>query len=64
MIGYRNTFIILAALASSTWLGVLGVIHGADLLGLATLIGAKDAAAAGAIFARAANKRAENGNGK
>ena len=64
MTGYRNVAIILAAIATSTWLVHAGIAQGTDMVGLATVIGAKDAAAVGAIFGRGYYRGKENGGGK
>jgi len=63
MKGYRNVLIIILALLSSTYLIGLGITYGTDMMGLGIVIGAKDAAAAGAVLARAVNKKAEALNG-
>jgi len=61
--GYRNLILAIVACATSTWIALVAIQSGSDLLALATLIGAKDAAIVGAIFGRAYNKKAENGHG-
>jgi hypothetical protein len=62
MIGFRNLAIAIAALGTTTYLVALGISYGTDMLALATVIGAKDGAAAVAIFGRGYNKAAQNGN--
>ena len=64
MRGYRNTILIAAGIITSTWLGILAIQNGSDLMALATLIGAKDASIGLSIFGRARNKQVEAENGK
>ena len=63
MIGYRNFFICIAAIGTSAFLIYVGIVNKVDLLGLATVVGAKDGAAGLAILGRGYNKKAENGHG-
>ena len=63
MIGYRNASLIIVAIATSTWLGYVGIQAGSDLLALATLVGAKDAMVAASIFGRGYNKKVQGVNG-
>lgn len=62
MIGYRKMVLVLAAVGTSAWLAYVGMHAGSDLLALATLVGAKDAAVVGAIFGIAYNKKVTNGS--
>jgi hypothetical protein len=64
MKGYRNVILALTGVATSTWLAYVGIEAGSDLLALATLLGAKDAALVGAMVARGYNKKVENGGVK
>lgn len=61
MIGLRNLIIALVAIATTTWIVILGIQYSTDMLALATVIGAKDAAAAACIFGRGYNKKITNG---
>lgn len=63
--GYRNWSLIVMGIATSTWLIIVGIHSGVDLLGLATVIGAKDAGIAASIGFRGYNKKSEAlANGK
>jgi hypothetical protein len=57
MSGYRNLILALSTLICCTWVGLVGVKTGADLLGLATLVGAMGGTAVGAMVARGYNKK-------
>ena len=57
MSGYRNLLLAACTLLCGTYLAALGILRGADLLGLATVIGAVGGASVGAMVARGYNKK-------
>ena len=59
MRGYRGFLIALVALVSSSLLVWAGIRAGVDLIGLATVVGAKDGTAALAIAGRGYAKHGE-----
>jgi len=59
--GYRNTLLIVAAIVTSTFLIYVGIKAGSDLLALAGVVGAKDAAVVAGVFGRGYNKKVTNG---
>ena len=63
MKGYRNFTLALCAIATTSWLVYVGLKVGADLLSLATVIGAKDATLGLIVFGRGYNKGQEAKNG-
>lgn len=57
MRGYRNLTLALSTLVCCTWMGLVGIRAGSDLLALATLVGAVGGTAVGAMVARGYNKQ-------
>ena len=63
MKGLRNLIIFVLTLAASTWIALVGIKPGVELLGLASVIGAVQVGSVGAIFGRGYNKKVQNGQG-